>query len=58
VLALGLFCDVACALHRTSAIESMDLANCKDAVAHPFANVALQSFKVGKVMVAMMLYVL
>ena len=36
----------------------MDLANCYDAVAHPIASIALQSFKVCKVMVAMMLYVL
>ena len=57
VLALGLFCDIACALHRTSAIESVDLANCYNAVAHHIANVALQSFKVRKVMVVMMLYV-
>ena len=40
------------------AIESVDLANCYDAVAHPIASIALQSFKVCKVMVAMMLYVL
>jgi hypothetical protein len=39
-------------------IESVDLANCYDAVAHPIASIALQSFKVCKVMVAMMLYVL
>jgi hypothetical protein len=36
----------------------VDLANCYDAVAYPIANIALQSFKVHKVMVAMMLYVL
>jgi hypothetical protein len=36
----------------------MDLANCYDAVAHPIASIALQGFKVRKVMVAMMLYVL
>ncbi len=36
----------------------MDLANCYDAVAHPIASITLQSFKVHKVMVAMMLYVL
>jgi hypothetical protein len=58
VLASGLFCDVACALHKTSVIESMDLANCYDAVAHPIAIITLQSFKVREVMVAMMLYVL
>jgi hypothetical protein len=58
VLALGLFCDIACALHRTSAIASVDLANCYDAVTHPIVSITLQSFKVRKVMVAMMLYVL
>ncbi len=36
----------------------MDLANCCDAVAHPIASIAPQSFNVCKVMVAMMLYVL
>ncbi len=36
----------------------MDPANCCDAVAHPIASIALQSFKVCKVIVAMMLYVL
>ncbi len=36
----------------------MDLANCYDAVAHPITSIALQRFKVCKVMVAMMLYVL
>jgi hypothetical protein len=36
----------------------VDLANCYDAVAHPIASIALQSFEVCKVMVAMMLYVL
>jgi hypothetical protein len=58
VLTYGLFCDIACALHRTVTIESVDLANCHDAVAHPIASIALQSFKVQKVMVAVMLYVL
>jgi hypothetical protein len=58
VLTSGLFCDIARALHRTAAIESVDLANCYDAVAHPIASIALQSFKVRKVMVSMMLYVL
>jgi hypothetical protein len=58
VLTSGLFCDIAWALHKTAAIESVDLANCYDAVAHPIASIALQSFKVHKVMVAMMLYVL
>ncbi len=36
----------------------MDLANCYDAVDHPIASIALQNFKVWKVMVAMTLYVL
>ncbi len=58
VLTSGLFCDIAPALHKTTAIESVDLANCYDAVAHPIASIALQSFKVCIVMVAMMLYVL
>jgi hypothetical protein len=40
------------------AIESVDLANCYDAVAHLIASIALQSFKVHKVMVAVMLYML
>jgi hypothetical protein len=57
VLTSGLFCDIAQALHKTAAIESVDLT-CYDAVAHLIASIALQSFKVCKVMVAMMLYVL
>ncbi len=40
------------------AIESVDLTNCYYAVAHLIASIALQSFKVCKVMVAIMLYVL
>jgi hypothetical protein len=36
----------------------VDLANCYDTVAHLIASIALQSFKVCKVMVAMVLYVL
>ena len=40
------------------AIESVDLANCYDAVAHLIVSIALLSFKVCKVMLAMMLYVL
>jgi hypothetical protein len=58
VLTSGLFCDIAQALHKTTAIECVDMANCYDAVAHPIASIALQSFKVCKVMVAIMLYVL
>jgi hypothetical protein len=58
VLTSGLFCDIAWALHKTAAIESVDLANCYDAVAHLIASTAFQSFKVCKVMIAMMLYVL
>ncbi len=53
VLISGLFCDIARALHKTVAIESVDLTNCYDAVAHPNASIALQHFKVCKVMVAM-----
>ncbi len=55
VVASGLFCDIACTLHRMAAIESVDFANCYNAGAHPIASIALQSFKVRKVMVAMML---
>jgi hypothetical protein len=58
VLTSGLFCDIAWALHKTASKESVDLANCYGAVAYPNASMALQSFKVCKVMVAMMLYVL
>jgi hypothetical protein len=58
VLTSGLFCDIAWALHKTAAIDSVDSADCYDAVAHPIASIALQSFKVCKVIVAMMLYVL
>jgi hypothetical protein len=58
VLTSGLFCDIAWALHNSVAIESVDLANCYDTIAHPIASIALQSFKVCKVMVAIMLYVL
>ncbi len=58
VLTSGLFCDIARALHKTAAIESVDLANCYDAVACPIASIALKSFKVCKVMVAMMIYML
>jgi hypothetical protein len=58
VLTSGLFCDIAQALHKTMAIESVDLANCYDAAANLITSIALQSFKVCKVMVAMMHYVL
>ncbi len=58
LLTSGLFCDISRALHKIAAIESVDLANCYDAVAHPVASIALQSFKAQKVLVAMMLYVL
>ena len=57
VLTSGLFCDIAWALHKTAAIDSVDSAHCYDAVAHPIASIALQSFKVRKVVV-LMLYVL
>ncbi len=58
VLTSGLFCGITWVLHKTAAIESVDLANHYDAVAHLITSIALQSFKVCKVMVAMMLYVL
>jgi hypothetical protein len=58
VLTSGLFCDIAQALHKTAAIESVDLAHCYNPVAHPIVSKALQCFKVCKVMVAMMHYVL
>ncbi len=58
VLSSGHFCDIARALHKTTAIESVDLANCYDDVAHPIASISLQNFKVCKVMVAIILYVL
>jgi hypothetical protein len=58
VLTSGLFYDIAWALHKTVAIESVDLANCYDAVAHLIASICLQSFRVFNVMVEMMLYVL
>ncbi len=58
VLTSGLFCDIAQALHKTAAIESVNLANCYDAVAHPITSIALQSFKVCKVLIAIMCYVL
>ncbi len=40
------------------AIERVNLANCYDVVNHLIASIALHSFKVHKVMVVMMLYVL
>jgi hypothetical protein len=58
VLATGFFCDIVRALHLTAGVQSVDLGNCYDAVAHPVANIALQSFKVRATTVAMMLYVL
>jgi hypothetical protein len=58
VVASGLFCDIAPVLHRTAAIESVDITNCYDADAHPIASIAPQSFKARKVMVAMMLSIL
>jgi hypothetical protein len=41
VLTSGLFCNIAQALHKSAAIESVDLANCYDAVAHLIASIAL-----------------
>jgi hypothetical protein len=58
VLTSGLFCVIARSLHKTAAMESVDLASCYDAVAHPIASIALQSFKICKVIVKMMLCVL
>ena len=46
VLVNTLFCDMTRALHVTAAQESVDLANCYYSVAHPIANIAMQSFKV------------
>jgi hypothetical protein len=40
------------------AVESVDLANCYDAIAYLITSTALQSFKVCKVMVAIMLCML
>ena len=39
-------------------MQSVDLADCYDAIAHPIVSIALQSFKVNKTMVAMTLLVL
>lgn len=58
VLAIGLFCDIVRDMHMSAAIEIVDLGNCYNVVAHPVASIALQSFKVCTVMVAMMLPVL
>ncbi len=58
VVTPGLFCDIVRALHCTAVIESVDCANCYDAVAHPIASIALESFKVQQMMVAMILSVL
>ncbi len=41
-ITLGLFCYIVRALHRTTAIKSVDFPNCYDAVAHPIASIALQ----------------
>jgi hypothetical protein len=58
VLTSTLFCDIIRALHHTGGIESVDLGNCYDAVAHPITSIAMQSFKVQAVVVAMSLSVL
>ena len=58
MVASGLFCNIVRALYQMATIESVDFANCYNAVAHPIGSIALQSFKVRKVMVAMMLSVL
>ena len=39
VLTSGLFCDIIRALNRVAAIESVDLQNCFDQVAHPVASI-------------------
>lgn len=46
----SLYSDIVRVMHRTAAIESVDLANCYDAVAHLIASIALQSFKVHQTM--------
>ena len=58
VLCTVLFCDIIRALHVTAAINSVDLANCYDAVSHPFASISLQYFGVSRIMAIMMLLVL
>ena len=58
VLTTGLFSEIVRVMQRTAVIEIVDLDNCYDAVAHPIASIALQSFKVCQSTVAMMLYVL
>ena len=58
VLVSSLFWDICRALHTISSQQGVDLANCCDAVAHPMATIALQSFWVRVVMVAMMLSML
>ena len=58
VIVSGLFCDVIRASNRVAAIESVDLQNCFDQVAHPVVSIALQSFKVNKKVVAMTLMLL
>ena len=34
VFVSGLFCDIAQSLHKTAAVESVDLAKCYDVVTH------------------------
>ncbi len=51
----GLFCDIALALNNTVALESVNLANCYDAAAHPVARIALQIIKVCKVVITIVL---
>ena len=58
VITSGLFCDAIRASNRVAAIESVDLQNCFDQVAHPIVSIALQSFKVNKTVVAMTLMLL
>ena len=58
VITSGLFCDIVRTLNKKAAVQSVDLANCYDAIAHPIVSIALQSFKVNRTMVAMTLLVL
>ena len=58
VLCKVLFCDMIRALHVTAGVESVDLGNCYDAVAHPMASIALQAFKVPLLMTVLALSVL
>ena len=58
VLCKVLFCDIVRALHVMAGLESVDLGNCYDAVAHPIASIALQAFQTPLAMVVLTLSVL